>query len=205
MTASKRITLGTVLGLMLLSGALITPAIPFAGTMQEETQGPQLNLIHTVGRWINFALLIVFVYYLLFKVGRINEVFAAQRNDLERELKEAANRKEEAEIRWSRLQTDMSRLNEEIKQIREQAQKEAEEEEARILKMAEEEAQKFRKQAEDEIRRWTLAAEMSVRSHITDVVVALVRSLLAMEISDEDHKQLIDLSLDKFRKYMTQS
>ena len=191
---------------MLVIGIVLIGGIGWAQTPEgtaasAEHHGPHLTVLHYLGRAINFGLLLWIIYYLLFKMGRIQDVFARQREEIEREIQEARNRKENAEARWAAIQANLSRLNEEIETLRARAKSEAEAERERILAEARAEVDRLKKLAEEEIERTTHFATREIRAYAADLAVQVSRRLLSERLTPADHEALIRASLEHFKTH----
>ncbi len=189
-----------LIGIMLMAGG------SWARTPQEaaaaaEHHGPHLTILHYLGRAINFGLLVWILYYLLFKMGRIQDIFARQRAEIEREIQEARHRKDNAEARWAAIQANLSRLNEEIETLRAQAKSEAEAERERILAEARAEVDRLKKLAEEEIERTARFATREIRAYAADLAVQVSRRLLSERLTPADHEALIRASLEHFKMH----
>lgn len=165
----------------------------------EGHHGPHLTWLHYAGRFINFSLLVLLVYYLLFKMARIHEVFARQREEIQKEIEEARQRRENAEARWAAIQANLSRLNEEIEKLRQHAKEEAEKEHERIITEARAEVDRLKRMAEEEIERATLYATREIRAYAAEVAVRVSQRLIRDRLTPEDHEALIQSSLRYFK------
>ncbi len=193
-------SIGVWLGLTVIGIGMPTPG--HAGTSTETTSHARLTWMHYLGRAVNFGGLVYILYYLIFKVARAPESLHAQREALIREIEEARDKKVQAEQKWAEIQTKLAHLDEELEQLRQRAEAEAQAESERILREARAEVERLKRLAEEEIRRATAFAIAEVQAYVATVATRLSEQLLRAHLTDADQVQIILRSLEKLKQSM---
>jgi F0F1-type ATP synthase membrane subunit b/b' len=161
--------------------------------------GPHLGVLHYVGRLINFGLLAFLLYYLVVRVGRLPDALQTQREELLREMEEARQQKEAAEVKWREVQARLQTLSDELERMRQAAEADAQREAERILTEAAAEVERLKHLAEEEIRRAAAFARAEVQAYVATAVARMVEGLLKTHLTPEDHVRLIEASLEKLK------
>jgi F0F1-type ATP synthase membrane subunit b/b' len=161
--------------------------------------GPHLGVLHYVGRLINFGLLAFLLYYLVVRVGRLPDALQTQREELLREMEEARQQKEAAEVKWREVQARLQTLSDELERMRQAAEADAQREAERILTEAAAEVERLKHLAEEEIRRAAAFARAEVQAYVATAVARMVEGLLKAHLTPEDHVRLIEASLEKLK------
>jgi F-type H+-transporting ATPase subunit b len=96
----------------------------------------------------------------------------------------------------SEIENRMARLDDEVRALRAQAVKEAEEERTRILESAKIEAQKILEMAQREIEGLKKSARLELKAHVADLAVKLAEERLQKSVGSEENKRLVLRFLD---------
>jgi F-type H+-transporting ATPase subunit b len=99
--------------------------------------------------------------------------------------------KEMASKQLREIEERMERMDEEIRSLKTQALKEAEEERNHILESAKAEAQKILEIAQREIEGMKKAARLELKGHIAELAVKLAEERLKKSVGSEENKRLV--------------
>jgi F-type H+-transporting ATPase subunit b len=169
---------------------LLVPAVASAA------EGGLINFDKSlIVQGINFLLLLVALKYLLFKplVGKMQERTAAIQKSLEEAQAARADAARQQDENAARLRTAYQEAN----AIREQALKEAAEEQRKLVEGAQAEARRLvegaRAQTEADIRR----AREELRREVATLAVAVAEKLVRKSLREEDHRKIVDDAIAK--------
>jgi F-type H+-transporting ATPase subunit b len=144
---------------------------------------------------INFVLLLLVLNYLLYKplVGKMQERTAAIQKSLEEAQAARADAARQQEENATRLRSAYQEAN----AIREQALKEAAEEQRKLVEGAQAEARRLvegaRAQTEADIRR----AREELRREVATLAVAVAEKLVRKSLQEADHRKIVDDAIAK--------
>lgn len=144
---------------------------------------------------INFLLLLLALNYLLYKplVGKMQERTSAIQKSLEEAQAARADAARQQDENAARLRTAYQEAN----AIREQALKEAADEQRKLVEGAQAEARRLvetaRAQTEADIRR----AREELRREVATLAVAVAEKLVRKSLRDEDHRRIVDEAIAK--------
>jgi F-type H+-transporting ATPase subunit b len=173
----------SILALLLLAGSLLAPGAVFAA----EGEGGW-GIVLTLGRIFNLAIVIG---SLVWVARKPLANFVSNRTQMIREqLAEAQAARKEAEAKLAEIESRMSGLDVELREIKEQAEKEAREEYERLVATAERDAERLIARARDEIEGMTRAAQLELKGHVAELSVRLAEEKIQREITDQDHARL---------------
>jgi F-type H+-transporting ATPase subunit b len=143
---------------------------------------------YEIWRFVN---LFLFVGALIFILRRpIGESMRARRENIKKSLRRAQEERDAALAKLSDVEARLSRLDEELVSIRENAKKEAEEERMRIAQATEEEARKLREQARLEIEMAGKVAKRELQRYAAEESVKLAESIIKKDIKTDDDVRL---------------
>ncbi len=153
--------------------------------------------IETAGRWFNLIVLFGVIY--IFTREPIRNFLRGRREDIARDIAAARQAREEAERKLAEIEARQARLEEELAEIRREAEAEAARERERILAQAEAEAGKILAAAGREIDGLMLikAAKMGVplvasRSVPTSLAVEMARERITAGLDTDARHRLVD-------------
>jgi F-type H+-transporting ATPase subunit b len=132
---------------------------------------------------LNAIILFVFVGYFL--LTGLPKAFRSRRQQLDRQIVEARTATERAEARLRAIEERLSRLDSEIAAVREQAERDSANDEARIRQAMEEEKHKIVVSAEQEIAAAGAAAERGLRKVAAELAVNRASSRLHLTEGDD--------------------
>lgn len=141
----------------------------------------------TVFNFLNFFVLAFLVGWFLRK--NLPKVFRDRTSTLQKNLVEARSAKEEASARLASVEARLSKLDEQIAEMRGQAEKNADAEERRMKAHVEEEKQKILASAEQEIASATAQAQRAIKQYAADL--AIEQAVRKLTISAETDRLLV--------------
>ncbi len=142
----------------------------------------------TIGRFFNLALVIGVLVWVARRP--LASFYASRSATIREQLAEAQKAREEAEAKLAEVESRMRNLDAELRALKETAEKEGQEEFARLEAAAERDAQKVIDRARQEIEGMTRAAEIELRAHAAELAVRLAEERIREEIGPEDRARL---------------
>jgi F-type H+-transporting ATPase subunit b len=170
----------------------IGPALFLAADQAETTFWNNADL----WKVLNLLVFVIFLIYILRNKIRIGEVFSNRAASITKELEQARRDKEESEQRLAELETRLSRLDQEVADIREQAERESEREAERIRQSAAADAEKIKLTAHREIEGAMKAATGELRAFVAEQSVALADGIIRREIRADDNTRMVNKFID---------
>ncbi len=171
--------------LLLVAGiCLLLPLLAFAAEGSEDRWGIWFG----AGRFFNLALVAAVLVWAAKKP--LASFFENRSQSIREQLEEAQRAREAAEAKLAEIETRMSGLDGEIQALRAEAEKQAQEDQRRILEEAERDAQKVLDRARQEIAGMTRAAQIELKKHAAELAVRLAEESIRRGIDDEDRKRL---------------
>jgi F-type H+-transporting ATPase subunit b len=140
-------------------------------------------------RWINFAIVLAALIWLFGKV--LPPKFRANAEKISSTITRAQAAKAEADRKLRDAEQRLARLEEEVRGLREQAQKEAAAEAERIRAMAKSDAEKIAVAAKAEIEAAERAARTELKILAARLAVDGAESLLAKQLTPQTQDALI--------------
>jgi len=172
-----------VLALLLLGGAILLPGVAFAAE-----EGDKWGIWMPLGRFFNLALVVGILVWAARKP--LQNFYANRTQTIHEQVAEAQAAREQAEAKLAEIESRMSRLDDELREIKEQAEREAQEEYQRLLSVAERDAEKMIERARQEIEGMTRSAQLELKAHVAELSVQLAEEKIRQEITDEDRSRL---------------
>lgn len=140
-------------------------------------------------KWINFAIVLAALLWLFGKV--LPPKFRANAEKISSTITRAQAAKAEADRKLREAEQRLARLEEEVRGLREQAQKEAAAEAERIRAMAKSDAEKIAVAAKAEIEAAERAARIELKILAARLAVDGAESLLAKQLTPQTQDALI--------------
>ncbi len=168
--------------LVVLVGVFLPPAALAAEA------GGKWGVWLSVGRLFNLAVVVGILVWVARKP--LANFYAARTQAIRERLAEALAARQEAEAKLAEMQARMSRLDDELREIREKAEKEAREEYERLVAAAARDAEKIIERAREEIEGMTRAAQKELMAHTAELSVRLAEEKIRREITPEDRSRL---------------
>jgi len=141
--------------------------------------GLSVHQAHLVALSLNFAFVVVVVFWAARKY--LPAMFRDRSQSIQRALEEARAASQDANRRLADIENRLRQLDVEIGQMQAAAEKEADAEEARILKAAEEDIRKVVLAAEQEIAAAAKQARRELTTHTAGLAIALARQQINVD------------------------
>jgi ATP synthase F0 subunit b len=171
----------------------ITPALLLAAQAAEQN-----DLWHNLTLWrvINLLVFVIIVAYVLRSKVRIGQVFDNRAASIVKELEQTKRDKEESQKRLGELEARLGRLDQEVAEIRAEAERESAREAERIREVANVDAEKIRSTAQREIEGAMKAARGELRAFVAEQSVALAEGIIRREIRSDDNTRMVNKFID---------
>jgi F-type H+-transporting ATPase subunit b len=175
---------------MLLAGFAAFPATALAAE-----EGEPWGIWLSLGRLFNLVLVVGVLIWIARKP--LSNFFAHRSDSIREQLADAQKARTDAEAKLAEVQSRMSRLDDELKEIANTAEREAGDEYKRMLAQAELDAGKIVERSRQEIEGMTRIAQQALRLHAAELSVRLAEEKIQNEISDADHERLLNRFVSK--------
>ena len=172
---------------------LIRPALLLAAE-QAEAIGFWKN--PSIWRVINLLVFVLFLIYILRSKVRIGQVFDNRAASIVKELEQAKRDKQESQQRLAELEARLGRLDQEVADIRAEAERESAREAERIRQTAAADAEKIKQTAQREIEGAMKTARGELRAFVADQSVALAEGMIRREIRTDDNARMVNKFID---------
>ncbi len=150
-------------------------------------------------RFINFALLVIILFFAL-KKANVGQLFSARREKIQKVLEELKAAKQEAEKRYREIEEKLKAFEKEKEKILEQFRAEGLAEKERIIAEAKERAKQMLEQAEFTIKREIEAAKGRVLHEVVELAALKAKEIISREIKDEDQERLVNEFIEKVER-----
>jgi F-type H+-transporting ATPase subunit b len=180
----------SILTLRLMAGSVLVPALAFAAE-EGNKWGPWLE----IGKVFNLLLVVAVLVWAARKP--LSNFFASRSHAIREQLAEAQKAREEAEAKLAEMGSRMSRLDDEIREIKLTAEKEAKEEYQRLLSAAEQDAGKIIERSRQEIEGITRTAQQELKIHVAELSVKMAEEKIRGEITDADRGRIFSRFVTK--------
>lgn len=149
-------------------------------------------------RFINFAIFAIALGAVLYKP--LTQGLQARANSIEEELQRAGKEIAAAEAKMKELDTRISRLDDEISDIKKQSERDAKAERERIAQTTKEDAERLRAMARLEIEGAMKAARTELRAFAASQAVEMAEAIIRRELKDADRDQLVNRYVDRMER-----
>ena len=149
-------------------------------------------------KFVNLAIFVGLGLYFLRRP--INQGLLARRGTIQQELVAAQAEHEEALARVAEADSLLSRLDDDVRTVHEQARQEAEQERQRLAAGTEREIEKLKQQAQREVERADKLARKELRGYLAKRSIDLARESLRNQMRPEDDTVLIKESIGELRR-----
>jgi F-type H+-transporting ATPase subunit b len=164
--------------------------LAFARPALAAEAGDRWGVLLTIGRFFNLALVIGVLIWIARKP--LAEFFAGRTATIREQLEEARNARMEAEAKLAEIESRMSRLDDELRAIKESAERDGQKEYERLVAVAEQDAEKVLERARQEIDGMTRAAQNELKAHAAEIAVRLAEEKIRRDLTDSDRERLFD-------------
>jgi F0F1-type ATP synthase membrane subunit b/b' len=149
-------------------------------------------------KFLNLAIFVALGIYILRRP--ISEALGARREAIKQELVQAQEQKARAEAKIAEADSLLSRLDADVRTVREQAVQEAEAERQRLAAATQREIEKLKQQAEREMETADKVARKALRRFFAQRSVDHARETVRTKMRPEDDRQLIEQSIGELRR-----
>lgn len=179
-TPSARVLVSMML---LTAGKAVLPEIALAAE-----EGNKWGIWLGIGKFANLILVVAVLVWVARKP--LANFFSSRTQGIHEQLAEAQRARKEAETKLAEMESRMSRLDDEIREIKIAAEKEAQEEYRRLLTAAEQDAEKIIERSKQEIEGITRAAQQELKLHVAELSVKLAEEKIRGEITEVDRQRI---------------
>lgn len=177
------------IGFSLITVILLLCLLPIPGYAAAEGESGW-GWYETIGRWIN--LIVLFGVLVYFTREAIRKFFSNRREGIQVAISKAEKAREDSERELASMKETMESLDQELKNLREEARAESEIERKRIIEQAEKDALKIIASAEREIGGLTRAARQDLRAYAAELSIELAKERIKNELDDETREKIVD-------------
>jgi F0F1-type ATP synthase membrane subunit b/b' len=149
-------------------------------------------------KFVNLAIFTAAAIYILRR--KINEALLARRDAIRQELLDAQNEREKALAKVAEADSLLSKLDDDVRVVHEQAQQEAESERQRLAAGTTREMEKLKQQAQREMERADKLARKELRRYLAKRSVELARESVRTKLRPEDDTLLIKEYIGDLRR-----
>jgi len=148
-----------------------------------------------------FANLAIFTAAAIFVLRKpISQALSARRGAIQQELLAAQQEREQAEARVAEADSLLSRLDDDVRTVEQQARDEAKSERQRLAASTEHEIEKLKQQAQREVETASKLARKELRKFLAEKSVQMARESIRTQLRPEDDAALIRESIGELRR-----
>jgi F-type H+-transporting ATPase subunit b len=166
---------------------------PFAAAAEESSAYPS-DASGGVFLWINFVILAGAIVWVVRKFGR--PFFRSNAERIGSAITKAAAIKAQAEMKLREAEAKLARLDEEVAELKIEAQREAAAEAERLRALARTDAEKVARAAQEEIAAAERAARLELKAIAAKLAVDGAESLLAKQLTPQTQGALLASFVD---------
>jgi F-type H+-transporting ATPase subunit b len=149
-------------------------------------------------KFLNLAVFTAAAIYVLRKP--ISQALSSRRDAIQQELVRAQQERDQALARVAEADSLLTRLDEDVRTVQEQARAEAASEKQRIAASTEREIEKLKQQAQREIETADKLARKELRKFLAEKSVQMARESIQTQMRPEDDTALIRESIGELRR-----
>ena len=148
-----------------------------------------------ISQTVNFGLLAVLLYFLLYKpvVGKLEE--RAQR--IKKGIEDAEQAEKLVQDATAQYEQEMERARQKAHEVIERATRIAEQQRQEILAQAREEAHDLILRAQQQAQHELQEGQLAVQQRVIDLAIAIASRILQEELEEEKHHELIQQCLSE--------
>jgi F0F1-type ATP synthase membrane subunit b/b' len=182
--------------LVFLVAAFAASALcPSVAAAAEQGGGGKWGVLLIIGRTFNLAIVVGLLVWVARKP--LANFYASRSQSIRDQLDEALKSKAEAEARLADMEARMSRVDQELAEIKKTGEREARAEYERLLVEAQSDADRIVARARQDIESLTRAAQIELKDYAADLAIRSAEEQIRREISDEDRGRLFTAFLNK--------
>jgi F-type H+-transporting ATPase subunit b len=148
-------------------------------------------------KFANLGIFVLGLLYVLTRKVKLGAAFNNRRESIRAELVRAQQERDAALAKLKEVEERLAKLDSEVTAIKEQSQREAEEERERITRSTEADIVKMREQAQREIDSAGKAARNELRRFTAEQSVRLAEEMIRRELTPEDDTRLFNRNIDE--------
>jgi ATP synthase F0 subunit b len=168
-------------------GLALAAALPANALASEESN--KWGIWLDIGRVFNLALVVGLLVWATRKP--LANFFSGRTQAIREQLEEAQKARKNAEEKLAEIESRMSRLDDELQEIKNSSEKEARKEYQRLVEAAGQDAEKALERSRQEIDAMTRTARQELKLHAAELAVKLAEEKIRGEITDADHERLL--------------
>ncbi|HEX5604659.1 MAG TPA: ATP synthase F0 subunit B [Pyrinomonadaceae bacterium] len=149
-------------------------------------------------KFANLAIFTGLGIYILRKP--ISQALQSRRGAIQQELITAQNERDQASARVAEADSMLSRLDDEVRKVKEQAREEVTSERQRITASTEREIEKLKQQAQRELETADKLSRKELRQFLAEKSVQMARESIRTQMRPEDDTALIRESIGELRR-----
>jgi F-type H+-transporting ATPase subunit b len=149
-------------------------------------------------KFFNLALFTALGIYVLRKP--ISQALSTRREAIQQELITAQQERDQALARVAEAETMLSRLDDDVRTLEQQARAEAQSERQRIATSTQREIEKLKQQAQREIDTADKLARRELRQYLAEKSVQMARESIRIQLRPEDDAALIRENIGELRR-----
>jgi F-type H+-transporting ATPase subunit b len=178
------------------SASVWLSSFAFAAGAGADRSGDLLDLLY---RFINFALLVIILFFVLRKVP-IKEYFSSRIEGIKKELEDLKKQREAAQRKAQELESKLKAFEGGRKEILAQYRADGLAEKERILAEARDRAKQILEQAEMSIQYEMQSAKEKLKQDVVALAAQRAEEIIAREMTDKDQDRLVDEFIEKLGK-----
>src|SRR5215207_4936820 len=148
-------------------------------------------------KFVNLAIFTAAAIYVLRKP--INQALLARRGAIQQELVTAQQEREQALARVAKADSVLSRLDDDVRTVQEQAREEVTSERQRVAASTARELEKLKQQAQRELETADKLSRKELRQFLAEKSVQIARESIRTQIRPEDDTALIRENIGELR------
>jgi len=172
---------------LIFLGLAMAAALPANALASEESN--KWGIWLDIGRVFNLALVVGLLVWATRKP--LANFFSGRTQAIREQLEEAQKARKNAEEKLAEIESRMSRLDDELQEIKNSSEKEARKEYQRLVEAAGQDAEKALERSRQEIDAMTRTARQELKLHAAELAVKLAEEKIRGEITDADHERLL--------------
>ena len=157
------------------------------------------DLIDLGKRFLNFALLLIILFWAVKKSG-IKGFFSARSREIGQRLEDLKREKEEAEGKYKDVEKRLREFEDKKQEIIEEFKSEGLAEKEKIIKEAGERVKKIIDQAELTIRQEMESARDRLKQEVVNLAAEKAQELISKKMTDKDQDYLVDEFIERVGK-----
>jgi ATP synthase F0 subunit b len=173
--------------ILIFWGLALAAALPANALASEESN--KWGIWLDIGRVFNLALVVGLLVWATRKP--LANFFSGRTQAIREQLEEAQKARKNAEEKLAEIESRMSRLDDELQEIKNSSEKEARKEYQRLVEAAGQDAEKALERSRQEIDAMTRTARQELKLHAAELAVKLAEEKIRGEITDADHERLL--------------